>query len=127
MKREKANKLTLKRPADTKVAAYQPTTFEAEALMSFRAAAAKRAPGLKVTDEGSDKARLELDDPDEEMGTMALMKAVGTTDLAVQTRRAPSALGGRHTKRADLVLDDPGECLGLSTAPGCVRRTCAGF
>ena len=54
---------------------YEPTPAEAETLKSYRAARAKRGPRLKVS--GSD---INIDHPDLALGSILLLKAVGSTD-----------------------------------------------
>jgi hypothetical protein len=59
---------------------YKPTPIEAEAIAAYRAATETRAPRLQVAIEG-DAAKLTPDHPDATIGTLAVMRAIGTADL----------------------------------------------
>jgi hypothetical protein len=60
---------------------YELTKAEAEAVAAFKAARTTSGPRLKVgAVNGKDKVRLGVDHPDEAVGTVALMRAIGTTD-----------------------------------------------
>jgi hypothetical protein len=61
---------------------YEPTPAEAKAIAAFRAGEEKRAPRLKMVVTGKNSAEVDADHPDLEVGTMALMHAIGTTDLS---------------------------------------------
>jgi hypothetical protein len=76
-------KATKERKDDPKADAppYDPTPHETEALAAYIVAKERRGPRLKVTMEGSDAAKIGLDHPDIAIGTVALMKALGTADL----------------------------------------------
>ena len=53
---------------------------EKEALAKFEAASEARGPRLKVQADGA-KAKFSVDHPDQPVGTLALMRAIGTSDL----------------------------------------------
>jgi hypothetical protein len=59
---------------------YVPTPIEAKALTAYKAAKEKRGPRLKVAIEG-DIADIRPDHPDDAIGTLALMRACGTSDF----------------------------------------------
>jgi hypothetical protein len=59
---------------------YVPTPIEAKALTAYKAAKETRGPRLKVSIEG-DAAKINPDHPDAAIGTLALMRAIGTADL----------------------------------------------
>jgi hypothetical protein len=59
---------------------YEPTAIEAEALALFKAAKEKRGPRLKVAIEGN-SADIRPDHPDIAIGSLAVMRAIGTTDF----------------------------------------------
>jgi hypothetical protein len=59
---------------------YEPTPIEAEAIAAYRAAKGARGPRIKVSIEG-DVAKINHDHPDAHTGTVAIMRAMGTTDL----------------------------------------------
>ncbi len=58
------------------------TPVEQEALDAYKAANEKKAPRLKMTVTGKDAVKIGVDHPDEAIGGLALMKALGTTDVA---------------------------------------------
>jgi len=60
---------------------YELTRMETEAVAAFTAAKTTRGPRLKVELEARDKVRLGVDHPDQAVGTVAPMKAIGTVDL----------------------------------------------
>jgi hypothetical protein len=60
---------------------YKPTPAEAETLKAYRAARAKRGPRLKVAVTGKDAVKIGVDHPDNTIGLVALMRAIGTTDF----------------------------------------------
>jgi hypothetical protein len=66
---------------DDEKPAYELTTMETEAVAAFTAAKTTRGPRLKVEVDARDKVRLGVDHPDQAVGTVALMKAIGTVDL----------------------------------------------
>ena len=66
---------------DNEKPAYELTTMEAEAVAAVAAAKTTSGPRLKAELDGKDKVRLGVDHPDEAVGTVALMPAIGTTDL----------------------------------------------
>lgn len=78
---------TLKRSKQSKRAPaieakpYEPTPREAEALAAYKAAKDTRGPRLRVTIEGSNAVKVDVDHPDIAIGTLALMKAIGTADF----------------------------------------------
>jgi hypothetical protein len=57
------------------------TTMETEAVAAFTAAKTTSGPRLKVELDGKDKVRLGVDHPDQAVGILALMRAIGTTDI----------------------------------------------
>jgi hypothetical protein len=59
---------------------YEPTPIEAEAIAAYRAAKDTRGPRIKVSIEG-DVAKINQDHPDAFTGAVAVMRAMGTTDL----------------------------------------------
>jgi hypothetical protein len=59
---------------------YEPTAIEVEALGLFKAAKEKRGPRLKVAIEGN-SADIRPDHPDISIGSLAVMRAIGTTDF----------------------------------------------
>jgi hypothetical protein len=59
---------------------YEPTPIEAKALAAYKIAKEARGPRLKVSIQG-DSAEIGLDHPDLAMGTIAIMRAIGTVDL----------------------------------------------
>ena len=59
---------------------YEPTPIEAEAIAAYRVAKATRGSCLKVSIEG-DVAKINHDHPDAFTGAVAVMRAMGTTDL----------------------------------------------
>jgi hypothetical protein len=60
---------------------YKPTPADLEAIEAYKAASAKRGPCLKVVATGKSSAQVDVDHPDEAIGAIALMRAIGTTDL----------------------------------------------
>ena len=65
---------------DTEKPPYKLTAREKEALAKFEAASETRGPRLKVQADGA-TAKFSVDHPDEAVGILALMRAIGTTDL----------------------------------------------
>ena len=65
---------------DTEKPPYKLTAREKEALAKFEAASEARGPRLKVQADGA-TAKFSVDHPDEAVGILALMRAIGTTDL----------------------------------------------
>src|ERR1700739_172851 len=61
--------------------AYELTRMEMEAVAAFTAAKTTRGPRLKVELDGKDRLRLRGDHPAQAVGTVALMRAIGTMDL----------------------------------------------
>jgi hypothetical protein len=59
---------------------YKPTPIEAKAIAAYKAAKETRGPRLKVAIEGN-AAKLTPDHPDAAIGTLAIMRAIGTADL----------------------------------------------
>jgi hypothetical protein len=66
---------------------YEPTQAEAKALAAYKAAKDAHGPRLKVAIEG-DAAKISPDHPDAAIGTLALMRAIGTADLDTLPRLA---------------------------------------
>jgi hypothetical protein len=67
---------------DAEPPSYKPTPVEAKAIEAFEASRGTCGPRLKVKSDGQKAVRLDPDHPDEAIGTVALMQAIGTTDLA---------------------------------------------
>ena len=65
---------------DTEKPPYKPTPIEAEAIAAYVTAKETRGPRLKIVIEG-DAAKISPDHPDAVTGTLAAMRAMGTTDL----------------------------------------------
>ena len=59
---------------------YNPTPMEAEAVAAYKFAKEMRGPRIKVSIEGA-VAKINHDHPDALTGTLAVMRALGTTDL----------------------------------------------
>ena len=59
---------------------YEPTPIEAKAIEAYRAAKEKRGPRLKMIVTGKDAVTIGPDHPDTLIGTIDLMRAIGTTD-----------------------------------------------
>jgi hypothetical protein len=59
---------------------YKPTPIETEAIASYQIAKETRGPRLQVAIEGN-AAKLTPDHPDATVGTLAVMRAIGTADL----------------------------------------------
>jgi len=70
---------TKKRASDSEKAKYQPTEQEQIAFRNIQARQGK-APRMKVVLEGSEPAKMLLDHPNEMVGYMLLMEALGTAD-----------------------------------------------
>ena len=73
-------KATANSAGDIEEPPYELTAAEKEALAKFQAASETRAPRLKVQADGA-TAKFSVDHPDEAVGILALMRAIGTTDL----------------------------------------------
>jgi hypothetical protein len=69
-------------PKDVEKPPYNPTPWEAKAIEAYKATKEKRGPRLKVTTTGKDAATIDVDHPNEMIGTLDLMRAIGTTDAA---------------------------------------------
>jgi hypothetical protein len=69
-------------PKDVKMPSPEPTPGEAKAIEAYKAAKEKRGPRLKVTTTGKDAITIEVDHPHNAIGTIDLMRAIGTTDSA---------------------------------------------
>jgi hypothetical protein len=65
---------------DTENPPYKLTVRDAETFVKYKAASETRGPRLKVQADGA-TAKFSVDHPDEAIGTVALMRAIGTTDL----------------------------------------------
>ena len=59
---------------------YKPKPTELEAIKAYWATQERRGPRLKVAVTGKNAANVEVDHPDSAVGTVALMRAIGTTD-----------------------------------------------
>ena len=66
---------------DAENAPYKPTPEEAKAIEAYRAKKERRGPRLKVTLAGKNLATVDVDHADNTVGTVALMRAIGTTDV----------------------------------------------
>jgi hypothetical protein len=75
MKREK-----IKKAGEADKPPYEPTPIEAKALASYKVAKERSGPRLKVALEGN-TAKIGPDHPDHAIGTLALMRAIGTADF----------------------------------------------
>ena len=64
---------------ETEKPPYEPTPMEAEAIAAYKVAKETRGPRVKVSIEG-DAAKINHDHPDPFTGTLAVMRAMGTTD-----------------------------------------------
>ena len=67
-------------PTSTEKPRYKLTASEKEALAEFKAADEARGPRLKVQADGA-TATFSVDHPNQAVGILALMRAIGTTDL----------------------------------------------
>lgn len=67
--------------SEAKAQPYVPTPIETKALAAYKAAKEGRGPRLKVTINASDAGQVEAEHPNIWVGTLALMQAIGTTDL----------------------------------------------
>jgi hypothetical protein len=75
-----ASKPECKTAAAAEKPPYKLTAREKEALAKFKAASETRGPRLKVQADGA-TGNFSVDHPDEAVGVLALMRAIGTTDL----------------------------------------------
>jgi hypothetical protein len=88
---------------------YEPTAIEAEAIALFKAAKERQGPRLKVAIEG-DAADIRPNHPDIAVGSMALMRAIGTADfdflagLALQLVNASRGQGSTTEKTVNFML-----------------------
>jgi hypothetical protein len=73
-------KATADSARDTERPPYELTASEKEALAKFQAASETRGPRLKAQADGA-TAKFSVDHPDQAVGVLALMRAIGTTDL----------------------------------------------
>jgi len=64
----------------SEVKPYEPTKADLRAVEAYRAAKDTHGPRLKVSIEGSN-AKIDPDHPDRTIGILAIMRAIGTTDL----------------------------------------------
>ena len=67
--------------SEAKAQPYVPTPIETKALAAYKAAKEGRGPRLKVMINASDAGQVEAEHPNIWVGTLALMQAIGTTDL----------------------------------------------
>jgi hypothetical protein len=65
---------------DTEKPPYKLTARDTDTLVKFQVASESRGPRLKLQAEGA-TAKFSVDHPDEAVGILALMRAIGTTDL----------------------------------------------
>jgi len=93
MKKGQTKKVVDAAKAEKPPSPYEPTLAEAETLKAYRAARAKRSPPLKVS--GSD---VNIDHPDPALGSILLLKAVGSTDGDF-LRGLPSTNGSHVARR----------------------------
>ena len=73
-------KTTADSAGDTEKPPYKLTAMEKEALAKFEAASETRGPRLRVQADGA-TAKFGVDHPDQAVGILAMMRAIGTTDL----------------------------------------------
>ena len=66
---------------DAENAPYKFTPEEAKAIEAYRAKKERRGPRLKVTSTGKNLATINVDHADNTVGTVVLMRAIGTTDV----------------------------------------------
>ena len=66
---------------DAENAPYKFTPEEAKAIEAYRAKKGRRGPRLKVTSTGKNLATINVDHADNTVGTVVLMRAIGTTDV----------------------------------------------
>ena len=66
---------------DAENAPYKFTPEEAKAIEAYRAKKERRGPRLKVTSTGKNLATIDVDHADNTVGTVVLMRAIGTTDV----------------------------------------------
>jgi hypothetical protein len=78
---EKADKKTVGNAKDAKKPPYEANPIELEAIKAYRAAKAKEAPRLKLEEAGKGEVNVAIDHPDKTVGTLALLKALGTSDF----------------------------------------------
>ena len=64
---------------------YEPTAIEAKAIAAYKVAKETRGPRLKMIVTGKDAVTIDPDHPDTLIGTIDLMRAIGTTDLTFTT------------------------------------------
>jgi hypothetical protein len=81
-KQMKAGNETVQNSKDDTKPPYKPTPAEVEAIEAFKVSEEKRAPRLKMVVTGKNSAEIDADHADLAVGTMALMHAIGTTDLS---------------------------------------------
>ena len=77
----KASKTAARSAKDAEQQSYKLTAMEAKAVEAYAAARTMSAPRLKAKIDGKDAVRFEPDHPDEAIGILALMQAIGTTIL----------------------------------------------
>ena len=65
-------------PAAESEKKYEATAFEADAIAKLREAQKTSGPSLKITSTGVNSVAIKVDHPDETIGHIALMKAIGT-------------------------------------------------
>ena len=80
MKKKERAKKGVDVAKDAEKPPYAPTAIEATAIAAYQAASEARGPRLKVTIEGN-AAKINPDHPDTAIGTLALMRAIGTTNF----------------------------------------------
>lgn len=78
---EKADKKIVGGVTDGEKPPYEPRPAELEALQAYKAAKAKAGPRLKIDPTEKNSVKIDVDHPDNTIGTLALMRAVGTTDF----------------------------------------------
>jgi hypothetical protein len=77
----KADKKTVASAKGDEKPPYEPKPTELEAVKAYRAANAKAGPRLKIDSTEKNTVQIGADHPDSTIGTLALMRAVGTTDF----------------------------------------------
>ncbi len=80
MKQGRQYKRVSKPAAKIKREDYKPTPFEAEATAAYVDASPRRGPRLNLKIESANSVKIGVDHPEQGIGQIALMRAIGTTD-----------------------------------------------
>ena len=80
MKAGKRKQAASKLETDANGEDHKLTAFETEAVETYKAATERRGPRLKIVGNGVKPVTLSVDHPEPAIGTLALMKAIGTTN-----------------------------------------------